>query len=535
MRVGMRAAAWIALVAVLTLTVLPPGRTLAAAPESAARRLRGSEALARAYDTILNNRVDLLEAELAQACPPAPAEACQLLRVTGTWWRIQADPHSRALDAAFARDVEAAIGAAEAWTRRSPGEAEAWFYLGAAYALRVQFRVLRDEKLSAARDGKRIKQALDRAVALDPRLNDAYFGIGLYQYYADVAPAALRFLRWLLLLPGGNRTEGLQRMLKAQTSGEVLRGEAEYQLHIIYLWYERRPDRAIAVLERLRGRYPQNALFPLLIAEIRDTYFHDPTAALDTYAGVLAAAREREVADAKMAETRARLGMARQLDLLVETDRAIDHLKAVLDLRPEAPYSAKALAALRLAAAYDRMGQRDLASAAYRSAIAAAPADDPLGIVSQARDGLAQRSDVRLTEAYRVSLDGWRALERDDLTHAESSLRRALDLRAEDPVTQYRWGKLLQARGDDEHAITAFDHAIRLRISCPPTILGAAFLEAGRLHERAGRRDRAAAMYRGASRVFGASSETRSTAQRLLARLTASNPNGAITRSTRRP
>jgi hypothetical protein len=28
--------------------------------------------------------------------------------------------------------------------------------------------VLRDEKLAAARDGKRIKQALERALALDP-------------------------------------------------------------------------------------------------------------------------------------------------------------------------------------------------------------------------------------------------------------------------------------------------------------------------------------------------------------------------------
>ncbi|HSL22118.1 MAG TPA: hypothetical protein VK886_11320 [Vicinamibacterales bacterium] len=531
MGIRKRAVAWTASFALLTLAVLPPGPAiLAASPDAAVRRLRGSEALGRAYDTILNGRIDLLEAELARACPPAPVEACQLLRVTANWWRIQADTNSRALDESFVRDVDAAIGAAEVWTRRSPREAEAWFYLGAAYALRVQFRVLREEKLAAARDGKRIKQALERAVALDPKLNDAYFGIGLYQYYADVAPAALRFLRWLLLLPGGNKTEGLQRMLRTQSSGEVLRGEAEFQLHIIYLWYERRPDRAVAVLERLHGRYPQNALFPLLIGDIQDIYFHDPTAALDTYAGVLAAAREGEVADAKMAETKARLGMARQLDLLVETDRAIDHLKAVLDLRPEAPYSAKALAALRLAFAYDRMGQRDLASAAYRSAIAAAPADDPLDIVSQAQHGLSERSDVRMTEAYRLSLDGWRALERNDLDHAESSLKRALDLRAEDPVTQYRWGRLRQARGDDDQAIAALEHAIRLRTSCPPTVLGAAFLEAGRLHERAGRRDRAAAMYRGASGVFGASSETRATAQRLLARLTASNPAGAITR-----
>ena len=73
----------------------------------------------------------------------------------------------------------------------------------------MQWRVLREERLAAARDGKRIKDALERALTLDPDLDDAYFGIGLYRYYADVAPAVAKILRFLLLLPGGNREEGL--------------------------------------------------------------------------------------------------------------------------------------------------------------------------------------------------------------------------------------------------------------------------------------------------------------------------------------
>ena len=485
------------------------------------RHLRGSDALARAYDIILDARFDEVDAALQHACPPAPAEACQLVRVTADWWRIQQDPDNRALDTAFMRNVNEAIAAAEAWTAKGPREAEAWFYLGAAYALRVQLRVLRNEKLAAARDGKRIKQALERAVALDPQMDDAYFGIGLYQYYADVAPAAAKFLRWLLLLPGGNKTEGLQRMLRTQRSGELLRGEADFQLHIIYLWYESRPDRAVALLEGLRDRHPTNPLFPLVIGDIQDVYFHDPTAAFATYDSVAAAAHDGRVRVAKLAETRARLGMARQLDLLVETDRAIEQLKLVLDLRPEAPYSARSLAALRLGLAYDRMGQRDLASAAYRSAIAAAPPDDPLNLVDQATRALSRRPDPRAGEAFRLSMEGWRALERGDLSDADAALTYSLQLRSDDPVSHYRFGKLLQARSDAEQAIAAFDKTIRLRASCPPTVLAAAYLDAGRLHERAGRRDRAAAMYRGASGVFGASAETRRVAQRLLARLAA--------------
>jgi tetratricopeptide (TPR) repeat protein len=506
-------------VAALIAVALLPMPTAAQTPST---RLRGSEALSRVYDTILDGRsAEQVDIELRRACPPGPPEACQVLRVTGAWWRIQRDPNNPAYDAAFTRDVDAAIAATEAWTARSPLAAEAWFYLGAAYALRVQFRVLRDEKLAAARDGKRIKQALEKAVALDPHLNDAYFGIGLYRYYADVAPAMARFLRWLLLLPGGDRKEGMQQMLRTQASGELLRDEADFQLHIIYLWYEKRPDRAVELLQELRKRHPTNAYFPVLVGDIQDTYFHDPTAALETYASVLTAAREHRVGNPRTAETEARIGMARQLDAMAETDRAIEHLKATLELRPEAPYSARALAALRLGLAYDRMGQRDLASAAYRSAIAATPAGDPLDIVSQANRNLGRRPDPHVGEAYRLSMEGWRALQRQEFGAADAALSRSLQLRGDDPVTHYRAGRLAQARGNVEGALAKYDRAIGLRVACPPTVLAAAFLDAGRLHERAGRRERAAAMYRGASGVFGASAETRATAQRLLARLAA--------------
>ena len=70
---------------------------------------------------------------------------------------------------------------------------------------RVQWRVLRDEKLAAARDGKRIKVALERAIALDPDLDDAYFGVGMYQVLRRRRAGDREVLRFLLRLPGGNR------------------------------------------------------------------------------------------------------------------------------------------------------------------------------------------------------------------------------------------------------------------------------------------------------------------------------------------
>src|SRR5262245_21835217 len=311
---------------------------------AAAQELTGGPQIRRAYDAIFDARFDEVSQLLARTCPPAPAEACQLLAAVGIWWRIQLDPESLANDAQFQTQIDSAIASAEAWTKREPQRAEAWFYLGGAYGARAQWRVLRRERVGAARDGKRIKDALERALALDPRLQEAYFGIGLYHYYADVAPTAAKMLRWLLLLPGGDKTEGMQEMMRAREHAELARDEADYQLHVIYLWYEKQPLRALDLLTTLRDRHPRNPLFPQLIAQVQDVYLHDLPASLRTWRSLLDAARAHRVGYPELAETRARLGIASVLERLNQHDGAIEQLRAVIAAKPLAPFGAYAQA-----------------------------------------------------------------------------------------------------------------------------------------------------------------------------------------------
>ena len=314
------------------------------ASPAAAQGLAGGAQLVRAYDAIFDARFNELPAVLARTCPPAPAEACQLLDAVGIWWQIQLDPASLARDTQFQSKVEAAIAATVAWTKREPERAEAWFYLGGAYGARAQWRVLRGEQVGAARDGKRIKDALERALALDPDLQEAYFGIGLYHYYADIAPPAAKLLRFLLLLPGGDRTEGMKEMLRAREHGALLRDEADYQLQVIELWYEKHPQRALDLLTQLRDRHPRNPLFPQLIAHVQDAYLHDLASTLRTWRSLAEAARARRVAYADIADVRARLGMASVLERMNDTNAAIEQLRAVVAAKPLAPFGAYAQA-----------------------------------------------------------------------------------------------------------------------------------------------------------------------------------------------
>jgi tetratricopeptide (TPR) repeat protein len=311
----------------------PPQPGLTAAPR-----------VARAYDLILNADFDGVAKVLPQTCPPAPEVACLGLEALSLWWQIQLDPHSRRLDGRFMARVEAAIAAAKALTEAEPRRAEAWFYLGAAYGARAQFRVHRAERLAAARDGKRIKEALERALALDPAMHDAEFGIGMYRYYADVAPAVFRFLRWLLLLPGGDREGGLAQLERAGARGLLVGGEARYQIHVLYLWYEQRFQDALAIIRELQARYPKNPLFHHSEAEILDTYVHDAAASLAASERLLALATAGAVHRADIAAVNARLNMARQLIALDQPARAAALLEALIAAAPPAPDNALARA-----------------------------------------------------------------------------------------------------------------------------------------------------------------------------------------------
>ena len=485
--------------------------------------LRGVEGLVRAYDSILEARFDQADAELRRACPPAPAEACEVLAATALWWRIQLDPDSLALDAEFSNAADRAIASTEAWVERDELSAEAWFYMGAAYAVRVQWRVLRDEKLSAARDGKRILKALEQSLELDPGLDDAYFGMGMYKYYADVAPAAARFLRALLFLPGGDRKLGLEQMLRARSRGKLLQGEAEYQLHIIYLWYERQTKRALEILADLRQQYPGNPLFLSETARIQDEYLHDITASLASWRALLAASREQRSNAPLLGEMRARLAMANLLNRLHQTDDSIEQLEAVIASKPQVPHGSLPLAYLRLGEAHDRLGDRVSAIQAYRNAQALVPSPDVHQIRSLTSAKLRRLPDAKHAEAYRLSLVGWRQLEKNDVDGAAVSLERSLALNGADPVARYRMGRALQAGKNDVAALVQFEASIRAAKTCPAPILGTAYMEAARLHERAGHRDQATSYYRIASTLFGATSETHAAASRALTRLKAAS------------
>jgi tetratricopeptide (TPR) repeat protein len=458
---------------------------LTAVPLSAQRgSLTGAAPIARVYDAIFDAQFERVPGLLTQACPPAPADVCALLDVVSLWWQIQLDPESRSRDSRFTARADAVVAGMEAWTRREPDRAEAWFYLGGAYGVRAQWRVLRGETIAAARDGKRIKDALERSLALDPGLQDAYFGIGLYHYYADVAPAAAKVLRFLLSLPGGDKVEGMKEMLRARSGGQLLRDEADYQLHVIDLWYEKQPQHALALLRGLRERHPRNPHFPEQIARIEEVYLHDHAASLQSWRTLLDAAEAGRVAMPDMAMTAARLALAPEADARFETDIAVAWLQQIVATAQPAPFGAVQRAQQMLRRFRGRLD---------------APNDT--------------------ARAYRLSLEGWRAYEHGALIDAARLLNQAVALRPKDTVARYRLARVLDAQNNDDAAVEMYESVLLAFTTTPPAFYAYASLDAARLYEQRGEIPRAAELYRRARSIFGADSATIDASSRALARL----------------
>ena len=217
------------------------------------------------------------------------------------------------------------------------------------------------------------------------------------------------------------------------------------------------------ILESLHDRYPGNPLFLARSRRrCRTRYQHDITASLDTWRTLLALAREQRVNESEIAEVAGPAGCrppARRA--LPDRPRHRAAAPGRRRCKPSRPFGALAAAYLALGEARgssrpSRRRGRRLPSRRERRARPEMPEHPPARRGSAAA---ARRMPTR-ADAYRLSLEGFRKLERSDLAGAEAALTRSIALDPDDPVARYRYGRVLQARRQDAPALAQFELTI---------------------------------------------------------------------------
>jgi len=239
-----------------------------------------------ALELVYQGHVDTSLARLraaADAHPEDPMAAYVL--ALALCWKVEQRPETEELDRELQAKAANAVARADAALERTPDDVRALFARGAAWGALSRYHLFRRHRTDAARSAVRMREDLTRVRALDPQHHDALFGLGLYDYYADVLPRAAKLVRFLARIPGGDRRRGLASIEDAGARSTFHRTEARMQLYEIYAFYEEQPGRAMDQLDELRRRYPTHPLWALKAVE-------HLRARLGAYGDAVAAGRE---------------------------------------------------------------------------------------------------------------------------------------------------------------------------------------------------------------------------------------------------
>ena len=150
------------------------------------------------------------------------------------------------------------------------------FWLATALGYRARQRDLNGHSWSAAKDGKAMRDAYARVLAVDSSCADCYLGLGVYQYGLARAGGLARLVAKVVGLGSGNVERGIGYMRRAATHGDLARVEATWVLAAALVREAARDRSHSAALERdardevarLAVRYPGNPVFHRFLREI---------------------------------------------------------------------------------------------------------------------------------------------------------------------------------------------------------------------------------------------------------------------------
>ena len=262
----------------------PDAGFLAGKPSAPDRDSESRQYSRRGIDLLMDGDPDAainIFRQIEQNDPQSPLG--YLLEAEAIWWKIYystanlLDPDVfdvaaqdvSPYDSHFSDLIRVATARSEVRIRAQADVARNTLYEGMAYALDARLSGLRGKDLASTRAGKKMRTLLLSALKMDPTLADANLGLGTYNYFIDTLPPAIKVLKILVNVPGGNRKMGLEQIQQAAAKGDLIRGEAKFYLAKNYSRdSERNYRQSSELFEGLAGEYPHNPLWTLLSADM---------------------------------------------------------------------------------------------------------------------------------------------------------------------------------------------------------------------------------------------------------------------------
>ncbi len=268
----------------------------------------------------------------------------------------------------FRQRMSGVIERLEKAQEKGPKDPDLLFLAGMAWGYKALADGVLKNYFSAYKGLRNAYNLLQETLRVDPRYYDAYYGLGLYHYAFSRLSSFSRAVA-SLLLPSGNREQGLKELELVAEKGVYLKMTARFALLRIYAAQEEGEyQKAHGYAKELQDRYPGNP----------DVYFHLAFIAseLGRFEEALAVARQIEANIREERNHFSKVMLPRYLQLMgkLYMDRG-DYQQALAYFREAIVHENKryawavAWAWTRMGMIYDLQGDREEAKRHYRRAL----------------------------------------------------------------------------------------------------------------------------------------------------------------------
>ncbi len=220
--------------------------------------------LMKGIDDIYRMKFDDAEIDSRKAISLNPAHPHPYMGLAGVSWTryvYESDQCDPGLLVPFEARTDEALAVAKRWLKAHPKDAEAWFCMGAADGVSSRLHIIRHEWVKGYFQGRDAIKNTRMAVKLDPKLWDAYLGLGMYDYYSDVLSRQIGVLARIVIR--GDRLKGIETLEMVAAKGHYSANNAKILLVEIYTedpYGARNPARAVELMKDLRKQYPDSAM-----------------------------------------------------------------------------------------------------------------------------------------------------------------------------------------------------------------------------------------------------------------------------------
>ncbi len=267
----------------------------------------------------------------------------------------------------FEKILDDSISGIKRWIKKNPQDSNAYMGIGALYGLRALFNMRNRNWITSYFAGRKAINNLEKSLKLDPTYYDAYFGLGIYQYYAGTLPSVIKVLAKIVAIKG-NPQEGVQFLNLAREKAHFTSDSAK--LILIEVQNTRNspfyaPEKSLEFIRQLRAKFPNNPLmhYVEIICLYETGHLDDVTAQANQFLKRIGT--DKFYKDIYIPRAYTALGTAQMAQGNFETARQLFE-EGQEKIKNQEPSRWGVWNALRLGQVYDVLGQRTQAQAQYK-------------------------------------------------------------------------------------------------------------------------------------------------------------------------